>query len=134
MKKKAQAGFEFIILVGALLFFFIIFFGAILQNKADKIKESRDGMIMEIAMIVRDEISWAFESKDGYTRNFEVPGTVGDLEYEISIEENLVYVRTTNGKHAITLPVFGVIGEPDKGSNVIRKEVGIVYLNEDPPV
>ncbi|MCH7568389.1 MAG: hypothetical protein IIA87_03125 [Nanoarchaeota archaeon] len=128
--RKAQSAIEFVILVGAVFFFFIIFLFAIQSNISDKIRENLNLAVQEIALTVQDEINLASESSDGYYRKFNIPEKVINLDYEINVTEGLVYVRTSNGKYAIVLPVADVSGEIQKGDNVIRKESGAVSLNE----
>ena len=128
--KSAQVAMEFIVLIGVILFFFILFFFAIENSKTDKMKENRNNQVNEIALIVQDEIRFAAQSVDGYFREFNLPATVGSLEYQINITDDLVYVRTDDGKHAIALPVAEVTGEVNAGNNFVRKENGEVFLNE----
>lgn len=129
MNKKGQSAIEFIILVGAVFFFFIAFSFAIQGNIADKTKEKRDLIINDIGLTVQDEVNLASQSSDGYLREFKVPPNLLGYEYDISIVDGWVYVRTTNGKHATAYPLAPVIGEIQKGTNRIRKESGQVYLN-----
>jgi len=129
LMKKAQSAIEFIILVGAVFFFFIIFLLAVQLNIADKAKENRGLAIQEIALAVQDEINLAVDSSDGYNRVFEIPEKVINLDYEINITAGTVFARTLDGKHAISFPVAEVTGDTLKGTNVIRKEDGVVYLN-----
>ena len=129
MNKKAQSAIEFVILVGAMLFFFLAFLFAIQGNIADKVKENKNLVTKEIALTVQNEINLASESSDGYYREFEIPNNILGTDYDITVTEGLVYVRTIDGKHAIALPVPEVIGDVSQGTNVIRKEEGAVYLN-----
>lgn len=130
---KSQAGVEFIILIGTILFFFIAFFYVIQQSKTDEVYENRNNILRDVALIVQDEIGFATGSSDGYSRTFILPTKIGPLEYEISIVDKSVYVRTTNGKHAISLPVSDVTGDILVGENTIRKEDGEVILNYPVP-
>ena len=129
MKKKGQSAVEFLILIGAILFFFVAFLYMINLNISDKLRENKDLTIQEIAFQVQDEINLAHESVDGYYRKFELPLNVLGSEYEINVTAGVVYVRTTNGKHAIALPVVNVTGDVLKGTNVIQKNNGVVLLN-----
>ncbi len=128
-KKRGQSAIEFLILVGAVLFFFLAFLYAVQSNLSDKTREQRGAAVREVALIVQDEIILAWESSDGYSRSFELPGKVQGADYYINITEELVYVRTIDGRHAIAFPVFNVTGQPIKGLNAIGKRNGIVFLN-----
>jgi len=127
--KNSQTSIEFFILVGFVLFFFTAFFLTIHENISDKIKERQTKLVIEIASTVQDEIDLAFESIDGYYREFTIPDYVASKSYKINITEGMVYVRTTDGKQAIALPVQNITGEIRKEENIIKKENGVVKLN-----
>ncbi|PJC44950.1 hypothetical protein CO038_00985, partial [Candidatus Pacearchaeota archaeon CG_4_9_14_0_2_um_filter_39_13] len=124
MRNKGQSSVEFIILVGAVLFFFMAFAFAIQINTADKTNEKRDVLVKDTALNVQAEIDLAHRSSEGYSRNFELPEKILNSDYEISIIAGAVYVRTLDGEHATAYPVADVSGQPLKGSNSIRKENG----------
>ena len=128
--KKAQSAIEFIILVGAVFFFFIIFVLALQYNISDRTRENKNLAIREIALAVQDEINLASESTDGYLREFRIPEKVINLDYEINVTEGVVYVRTVDGKYAVSYPTPDVFGDVQKGTNTIRKIDGEVYLNQ----
>lgn len=129
-QRKSQTSIEFMILLAFVLFFFVLFFLAIQEINADKIKERKNLRIKEIALSVQDEINLALETSDGYYREFEIPEKIEEQEYDINIVEDMVYIKTQDAKYAIALPVAEVAGQIVKGQNYIRKENGIVYLNE----
>ena len=82
MKDKfGQGEIEFLILVGGVLFFFVLFLFVIQQDTGDKLNERRDFALKEIATIVKDDISFASESSEGYFRNFELPNDLDGVEY-----------------------------------------------------
>ena len=54
----------------------------------------------------------------------------GSLEYEITIDEGVVYVKTTNNKHALALPIPEITGNINKTENKIEKISGAIYLNQ----
>lgn len=129
--EKGQSGFEFMVLVGAVLFLFLGFLFAIQSDIGYKTREKRTNAVKEIAIALQDEVSLAVKSTNGYVRNFEIPLKVeGSIDYEIDIVNNFVYVRTKDGEHALALPVAGrIVGNVVKGNNVIKKINGEIYLN-----
>jgi len=134
ISKEAQSAIEFMILVGAVLFLFVSFFGAVQGNIGDRIKEKRDITIKEIAINIQNEINLAFNSIEGYSRTFKLPSDINGLDYEIIIVERLVYVKTEDGKHAIALSIQKIQGdenpiEVNKGENLIKKQDGKIILN-----
>jgi len=129
MKQRGQSAIEFVILVGAVLFFFIAFLFAVNQNIADKTRENINLVLKEIALTVLDEINLAADSSEGYYREFEIPEKVINLDYDVNVTEGTIYARTVDGKYAISFPVTNVSGDLQKGLNVVRKEEGIICIN-----
>ena len=127
--KLSQSAIEFLILTGFLLFSFTIFFVAVQGNMSDKLKEREELAVKSVVITVQDEINLASQSIDGYYRQFNIPKEINGKEYEINITEGMVYLRTTDGKYAIALPVQNVTGDVAKETNTIKKENGVVYLN-----
>lgn len=127
--KKAQVGVEFLIIIGALLFFVSIFLLIIQENTEDKRYQRQDILTKEVALIAQNEINLALKSGNGYFREFELPEKIGELEYEITVDSGIVYVKTTDDRHALTLPVAEVVGDINITSNTIEKINGVIYLN-----
>lgn len=128
MKKRGQGSIEFIIVLGVVLLFFVIFFGIIKMNQANKYEENEEKMFQNIVLDVRDEINIAAGSTDGYYREFQIPTNVYGKDYEINISSN-GYVYLTSERYAVSYKASNVTGEVKKGPNIIRKENGTVYLN-----
>lgn len=128
--KKAQVGIEFIIIIGALLFFISLFLLVIQENMKDKIYQRENTIVKEIALTVQNEINLALQSGDGYFREFTLPQKAGNLDYEINIDSGIVYIKTTNNRHALTIPIANVIGNINVTNNIIEKINGIIYLNK----
>ncbi len=127
--KKAQSAIEFVILVGVVTFFFASFMLVLQANIYEKNWEKINHLTKEIALNVQNEIDIASKAIDGYRREFEIPAKIQYSDYEISIVDSFVYVKTNDDLHALSLPAAEVIGQPIKGVNVIRKTNGEVFLN-----
>ena len=127
--KKGQSAIEFLILVGAVLFFFLTFLFVIQSNLADKFKENKNTVVHDVALTVQEEINLAAKSSDGYSREFDLPLELLGEDYLINITAQLVYVRTASGGSAIALPVTNSTGQPVKGTNLITRINGSIYLN-----
>jgi len=127
--KKAQVSVEFIIILGTVFFFASIFLLVIQENTNDKTYQREDILVKEIALIVQNEINLALQSGNGYLRVFKLPQKAGNMDYEIAIESGVVYIKTTNNRHALTLPVAEVVGEINITTNTIGKRNGVIYLN-----
>lgn len=128
--KKAQVAMEFMIIIGALFFFVAIFFLAVQENLNEENEEKERLLVKEVALIVQDEINLALGSIDGYRRTFQIPEKIRHLEYKINVTSGVVYIRTTDGKHALALPVANVTGDINITDNTIEKINGAIYLNQ----
>ena len=111
------------------LFFFTLFFIAINESQSDEIKQKQTIYVQEIAFAIQDEINLAQEAREGYYREFKIPEKINGKDYNISIIEELVYVKTKDEKHAIALPIPPVNGQAIPGNNIIKKMNKLIYLN-----
>ncbi|MFH1307522.1 MAG: hypothetical protein ABIH72_01590 [archaeon] len=127
LSKKSQTAIEFMIVLGSALFFFTLIFLVINENIADKNREKETIIVSNLAKSVQDEINLASEASNGYYREFFIADNIIGKDYLISVIESRIIIKTD--KNAISLPVQNVTGFIQKGSNTIRKEDGIVYLN-----
>lgn len=120
---------EFSILVGFVMVAFVTFFLVIQLNLKDKLDGQVNERVKEVAWTVKNEIDLASDSMDGYRRNFTLPSLVYGRPYAVWINEGLVFVSTTDGKHRLSLPVRNVSGQLILFENAITKENGEVKLN-----
>lgn len=127
--KRAQIAMEFMIIIGAVMFFISIFFIAVQNNTEDKMYKRENMMVKEIAITIKNEIDLAVQSINGYSRNFDIPEKAGNLEYLVNVSSETVYIRTLNGRHAMAFPVAKVIGEINIPNNTIKKIDGVIFLN-----
>lgn len=127
---KAQVGMEFLIIVGAVVFFVSVFLLGIQNSQQQKTYSHQVIQLKEIALTVQNEINLASSSSEGYYREFKIPQTAGSQEYEITLDQGIVYINTTNGKHALALPTKEVVGNINKTDNIIRKVNGEILLNQ----
>lgn len=127
--KKGQSAIEFVILVMAMLFIFVGFLYFIQSKIADSQYEAISVAVNEVALTVRDEISLARESADGYFRKFKLPLSLNGHGYSAEILGDSIYVKTDDEKHAVALPVGDVTGDVLIGDNLIYKINNTVFLN-----
>jgi hypothetical protein len=128
-RSKAQSAIELMLLVGAVLFFLIVFIGIFQQDISRKSIEKRNVIITELVLEVQNEINIAAKSADGYTREFNIPEKIAGKEYSIGIYEGYLYLNTTDGRHAMALPTQNVTGQLQKNTNTIRKINSTIFLN-----
>jgi hypothetical protein len=129
MRKEGQSAIEFVIIVGALLFFLASFLIGIQYNISDRVKQQRTVVLQDVAFQVQDELNLASKATDGYSRIFRLPTSIAGADYEINVIDNVVFVRTLDGNDAIALPTINVTGEILIGDNIIRKVDGEILLN-----
>ena len=126
---RGQSSIEFIILIGAFSFFFLLFLLVINTEVSDEYWRTRNFAVTEVALQIQQEIYLASQSTDGYYRQFTIPQTIKGSGYSVSLVSGGVYIHTFDGAHALSLPVLNVSGDVQLGSNTIRRTNGIVYLN-----
>ncbi len=125
--KKSQGAIEFLSLFIAIFLFFVLFMLVIQEKSNVKNSEKISILANDVALSVQNEINLAFNSPDGYYREFSLPNNLFGKNYEINIEDNIVYV--TANKLGISYRVLPVNGTVKKGVNLIKKQNGNVYLN-----
>ncbi len=130
ISRRGQIAIEFMIIVGAVIFFISLFLLSLQQAQEDEISKHQNIQLKEIALTVQSEINLALKSSEGYSRQFEIPEKAGNVEYEIQIDTGVVFIKTTDERHALTLPIPEIIGDINKTQNKIEKINGIIYLNQ----
>lgn len=125
--KRGQGSVEFVIIFGVVLFFFIAFFSVVQMNVRGKILEKERLVAQNIALDVQKELSLAAESSEGYSRTFNLPQNILGKDYGIEIVDDWIYV--SGDKIGVSYRVVHVEGLIQKGTNTIRKNGGVVYLN-----
>ena len=128
--KEAQSAIEFMILVGVVLFAFSLFFLTINENISDKIGARKNLNIKIIAITIQDEINLAHQSSEGYQREFKIPVDLRGEGYEVNLLDGTVYVKTLDNKYSVAFPIANVSGDVILGTNIIKKENGVIKLNE----
>ncbi len=126
-RKNAQSAIEFAALFGFVLFFFVTFFAIIQSNQSDKYKEKERILVQDVGLGIKEEIDLAAESSDGYFREFNVPQNILGIDYEINIEDSLLYLSSENAWSSYQIP--NVTGTIQKGLNNISKQNGSVFIN-----
>ncbi|MGC9309337.1 MAG: hypothetical protein ACP5D2_01425 [Candidatus Nanoarchaeia archaeon] len=126
---KAQTTVEFLAIVGFILLVSISILGAIQYSRSEKIREKTDIAVNDLARTIQSEINLAFESSNGYEREFELPEKVMGKEYNVTLVDGLVYVNTLDEKHAVALSIPEISGDIRVGINKIERKNNQVYIN-----
>jgi hypothetical protein len=118
---------EFFMLVGVLLFVFIMFYAISFEQMQAKNYEK--GIILgeDIANKVQREILLATSVSEGYYREFKLPSTAEGLNYSVIVKGGEVAVIMPQNEIVRIIPE--VVGNISKDLNIIRKQDGVVYLN-----
>jgi hypothetical protein len=127
MGRKAQSSFEFLLLVGIVFLFVVIFVGATYTDVATLSKKREFLAVKDIAMVMQNELVLAAQVEDGYKRSFELPEDINGKPYSAVIVANSLTVSTDSATYAVRIP--SVVGNLAKGLNNITKESNIVTLN-----
>jgi len=126
---KCQVALEFMLLVGFLLFIFVIVLGIVSANTSYMFKKKEIIIGEDIATKVEKEINLAANVLDGYSRKFTLPQKLANKEYTIYIAGNEVIVHTEKQDFWRVIPL--VIGNLSNGENTIKKTNGKIYLNQE---
>ena len=129
LSHRAQVGMEFMIIIGAVMFFTSLLLLIIQQDTSKESYKKENILLKNIALTVQNEVNLAMESGDGYVREFNLPKKAGNLDYEITIDNKMIYIKTIPFRHALAVPSPEIVGNINKTYNIIKKISGVVYLN-----
>ncbi len=127
---RAQSSVEFMIITGFVLFFFVAFLVSIALSSSDRLYERQMLTIQQVARMVQEETAFAHATVDGYSRTFELPLQIVNLDYELDVVDGRLYVHTLDGSQALSVLVKNVTGTFVPGTNVLRRSNGLVYVND----
>ena len=127
MKKSGQGSVEFIIMFGAVLLFFTMFFLVIQKNIEQKTLEKETILAQNVALSVQNEINVASLASEGYSRDFIIDQEIMGKDYNITIADNIISVSTD--RVGLAYSIVKVVGTIKKGINTIKKQNGQVFLN-----
>ncbi len=125
---RAQATVEFVILIG---FLFLIFLGfsALLQSRFVQVSHSNtQARLQQVASIVITEADLAESVGDGYSRVFEIPFTVGGLNYSLDIQDNQDLTLVFQGDEYVYFMNQVVFGQVGRGRNLITNKGSLVNI------
>lgn len=125
--KKGQIALEFMIMFGFAAFLLLLFLSITLSRTIDFNNQRQSSLIKDLALGTQKEINLAFESRDGYYREFKLPQTLLGIDYGITIKDNLLIVNSTKEEIDVIIPKPQ--GNIQKGTNIIKRNGGVVYLN-----
>jgi|SRR3989344_2249308 len=131
IKNKAQTSMELIMVISAVMFFFLAFLLMVQNNTAEKSKIQRNLALKEEVTNLKEEIYLAHNSLNGYRRNFYIKeNLLNGVEYSISINDGMIYAITEDERNSYSISALNVTGQAKKGNNVILKTNNQVFLNQ----
>jgi len=128
-RNKGQVAIEFIVLIAVMFTIFVVFLAVATNKVLDAREQERKDIAHQIGTLAQQEISLALIMNDGYTRSFSLPQKVQGFNYSIELIDNReLIVAFVDQEYVAYLPE-GLQGTVQKGTNTIRKENKIIYLN-----
>ncbi len=127
MDSKAQISAEFYVLLGLAFLIAIAFEIASLDQLNDFRIQKESEAVKDLALKLQKEILVATNVEDGYVRIFEIPEKLDNTDYFLTKQNSTIIVQSKNGFYLVLIP--NVIGNVTKGSNIINKTNGIIYIN-----
>jgi|SRR3989344_5796073 len=127
--KKGQLSIEFIMIIGAAMFFFLILFATFNSILSERGTQRTNEAFFEFAESIQQEIALAHETSDGYERSFLLPETVNQRDYTVEIEGSWIIMKSDDERVSLALSVLNVTGDLQMGTNIIRNVNGEVFLN-----
>src|SRR3989338_6895959 len=124
---KSQAAVQFMILVGVLLFVFVIFLGVVADRVAFTNKEKVGLRAQDVVTMLQKEIILASQMLDGYERTITLPDKIESKEYVIGIVQQNIVLTVEGADYTAKIPV--VNGTFTIGQTTIRKQQGGIYLS-----
>jgi hypothetical protein len=125
--KQAQAGMEFVYVMGLVLLISTIIIVVAGSKLGDIQNQARLAQLVDVARSARQEIFIAADVEDGYRREFILEQKIRGRPYNITTSANTLLV--SEGELEILYTVPQVTGNFQKGQNTIRREAGELYLN-----
>lgn len=140
MKKRGQAGLEFVLLVSFVLFVFVLVFSSVSKNIGDAQTAQKQQLLTEVGDRIESELRTAQVVNDGYFREFELPVLLTDMNYTINIypynpplsnnsEIVITFHEYFKGENYSTVRFFYDMDiNVSPGCNIVNKSGGIVHI------
>ena len=127
--KKSQIAIEFMFLVG-LAFMLSIIFVISTGTQIKGLNEEREyTLLKDMAFKLQNEVNIAARASEGYSRNFKLDEKLDSIvEYNASIQDSILTMVSKEQSYWVVIP--HIEGQLQKGINIIKKQGGVVYLNQ----
>lgn len=126
---RAQSSVEFMMVIGMVLLFSLLFILFFYESYEDKLVNDRNDALLDVALDVQNEFSLALRAGEGYMRTFSLPANVYGKEYAILLLQGTLYIHTLDNRSALAVPVVNATGTLAPGKNNLYTFDGRVYVN-----
>src|SRR3989344_5541431 len=118
-EKKAQVSVEFMSIIGAVLFVFIVIIIIVFQQRVEVDEQKELLLVDDLAKSIQKEVLIAAAVNNGYSRQFSIPASVDRYNFTlINSDKELVI---TTGNYDISKKIPKIYGNFTKGLNTIQK-------------
>ncbi len=131
MSRLSQISSEFFIFIGLAFLIAIAFEIASLEQLNDFRTQQESEAVKDIALKLQKELLIAADVEDGYVRIFQIPDKIDSINYSLTTQNSTITVKSKNSLYITAIP--RIIGNVSKGSNIINKTGGVIYLNSIVP-
>jgi hypothetical protein len=129
---KGQAGIEFLVFVSilVLIFTFVLWNDASLQNQLNGIKMNVEAK--NFCDKIAFEINSAVRSGNGYSRKFYVEKEFfGVSNFQISTGDYSIFIDWNKGSTSSNIIIKNITGAINKGFNFIENRDGEIYVTQN---
>lgn len=128
MHSKAQISAEFFIFMGLAFLIAIAFELASLDQLNEFRIQKENEVVKDLALKLQQELLIAATVEDGYVRIFEIPDKLDSINYSLTtLNNHTITVQSKNSLYIVAIPK--AIGNASKGTNIINKTGGVIYIN-----
>lgn len=128
MPCKSQSTVEFMILASFMLLVILGFFAVTSSILLDAREEAKRKIAEDIADFAYREVEVAKAVNEGYARLFLMPQRVNDIDYSVTVTDNVEMSVNYLGYEFIKFLPSNVTGNVSRGVNLIYKKEGIIYI------
>lgn len=125
--KTGQVAIEFFIFMTIAILVSFIFLTLIAEDLSDEKDIEKKELLKDVVYHVRNEINLAHTVENGYYREFTVPEFLHQYDYEIMRRQDELIASIDPFSYSVIIP--NITGSITKGTNKLRKQDDIVYLN-----
>src|SRR3989338_1943238 len=127
MYSKAQISAEFRSFLGLAFLVAIAFEIASLEQLNEFRLQKENEAVNDLALKLQKELLIAATVEDGYARVFEIPDNLDRIDYSLTTRNSTITVQSKNSLYIVAIPK--AVGNVSKGTNVINKTGGVIYIN-----